>query len=228
MDYGHPLEFGAFITPTSADAGVPGRVGAEGRGGRSRPGDLPGSPLPAAVPGHLDAHVIRRSADREHPDRAERAERPAAPACRGRTRCGEPRPAVGRPVRPGSRSRRILGRDRGHGRRAAHPRPGGHRAGRGHRCDPRAVGHRPARRSIHLRRPPSRARSQARAAARARHPDLDRRLQVPDAGSHRPQGRRLAAQPRATPRRATSRGATPRSTRPRFPPGANLRRSGAS
>ena len=56
-DYGHELVFGTFLTPAPSN---PDRtVGARrpDRAGRAGPGHLPGPPLPAGVPRHLDAAV---------------------------------------------------------------------------------------------------------------------------------------------------------------------------
>ena len=80
----------------------PGRSRGAVRAARIRPGHLPGPPVPAAVPGHLDAAVLGGRPHRADPGVRQRAEPAAAPACRARPGRGEPRPALGRPLRPGA------------------------------------------------------------------------------------------------------------------------------
>ena len=194
-DYGHALQFGVFITPSAADAGAVVELAVLADASGLDLVTLPGSPLPGALPGRLDAALGRRCAHEPRPRRAQRAEPAAAAAGRRGAGRGEPRHPQRRARRAGPRRRRVLGRDRGHGRSAPDARRERRRAGGGDRRDPRAVGRRAARRSPrrgHLL--PARGRG-ARPCAGARHRHLDRRLQAAHAGADRPQGRRLAAQP---------------------------------
>ncbi|MDQ0894126.1 hypothetical protein QFZ26_001681 [Agromyces ramosus] len=163
------------------------------RGIRLRPRDVPGPPVPAGVPRHADAAHVGRGAHRAHPPLGERREPAAAAAGRART-CGrEPRPALGRPVRARTRSRRLLGRDRRDGRAAPHSGPGGRRALRGHRHHSRHLEPGGAGAVRGRRRVLPGQRREARAGAGAQHPHLAGGLQASHASAHGPQGRRVAA-----------------------------------
>ena len=84
------------------------------RGRRPRPRHLPGPPVPARVPRHVDAHDLRRGADRQHPHRTERARtcrcvrRPSSRARRRASTCSRAalRPRASAPAGSGTRSRR--------------------------------------------------------------------------------------------------------------------------
>ena len=128
-DYGHDLTFGAFITPSAKDADLTVALAAVRRAGRLRPGDVPGPPLPAELPRHLDAAVVRR--------RAHRTRHPAAPTS-STSRCASP-PCIARSVASldllsGGRVELGLGAGafwdaiEANGGRRLHPRPGRGRA----------------------------------------------------------------------------------------------------
>ena len=124
------------------------------------------------------------ASDRAHARRRQRAQPAAAPARRPGPRGREPRPALRRPVRARPRRRRVLGRDRRDGRRRADARAGRRRARRGDRRDPRHLGRRRPRRPLRVDGElPPRRRRQARPGARARHPDLARRVQAAHAAA---------------------------------------------
>ena len=64
-DYGHDLIFGTFLTPAASGPAAGRRARPAHRARRARPGDLPGPPVPAGVPRHLDpADVGRRPTER--------------------------------------------------------------------------------------------------------------------------------------------------------------------
>ena len=104
-----------------------------------------------------------------------------------------------RPLRARARRRRLLGRDRGHGRPAAHARPGGRRAVRGDRHHPRRLGPGRARRGSRSTATYYRVNGAKRGPAPAHNiPIWIGALQAADAAPHRAQGRRLAALARRT------------------------------
>ncbi len=164
-----------------------------GRGIRLRPRHVPGPPLPAALPRHVDAAHVGRGPHRARPPRGQRRQPAAAPARRPRACRRQPRPAQRRSLRARARRRRLLGRHRRHGRPPPHARPGRRRALGGDRCHPRGLGPGRARPVRGRRRVLPRQRREARPRPRAQHPHLDRRAQAPDAAADRAEGRRLAA-----------------------------------
>ena len=94
-----------------------------GRGpGRPRPGDVPGPPVSAGLPGHVDPPHVRGGAHLASPAQPQRAEPPTAAARHAGPRRRVGRPALRRSLRAGDRGRAGVGRDRGDGRAAAHPR----------------------------------------------------------------------------------------------------------
>ena len=195
-DYGHDLLFGTFITPTAQQPQQARRAGAAQRAGRARPRDVPGPPLPAGVPRHVDAAVVCRGPHRANPPVRQRRQPAAAAAGRAGPRGGEPRPAQRRPGRARARGRGVLGRDRGDGRRRAWRRGSRSRRSR-----------RPSRSSAPCGTP----RPVAGSGSTGKHhrvvgakrgpapahdiPHLGRRAEAADAAAGRPDGRRLAAQP---------------------------------
>ena len=163
-DYGHDLEFGTFITPQNqrpedvvALAQLTERAGLD-------LATFQDHPYQAAF---LDTWTLLSWVAAQTDDAARGAERPqpaAAPARRARARRREPRPALRRARRARPRRRRVLGRDRGDGRPAAHAGRGRRRAERGDRRHPRHLGRaerggvRVARRALPRRAAPSAAR----------------------------------------------------------------------
>ena len=194
MHYGHELQFGTFITPTNDPPQTPVRARRAQRGRRLRPGHLPGPPLPATLPRHVDPAHVGRRAHRAHP-----RSRRTSPTCRcARPPCSRARPRASTccrtvdsnsgsaPAASGTRSRRWA---------AGKLTPGQarRRALRGDRHHPRHLG---SGRAVALRgrrHVLPRERREARAGAGAQHPDPDRRLQAAHAAAHRSQGRRLGA-----------------------------------
>ncbi len=141
----------------------------------------------------MDTHVLGRGPNRSHPDRRQRAQPATTRSCRACPICRQPRPAVQRAAGDGARCRGFLARNRSHGRPAPHAR----RSGRGFRGrdrhHPRPVGSRqPAIGAIPRGVLPG-VGCPTGTRARARHPDLDRGRQTPNAPAHWPQGRGLAA-----------------------------------
>ena len=191
MDYGHPLEFGTFITPANNPPEAAVELAQLSEAARLRPGHLPGPPVPAAVSGHLDADDLGGRADRAHPDRAA-----TCSTCRCARRPCWPRAAAsldllsGGRFDLGARRRRLLGRDGGDGR-ARRLTPGEAVDALGEAIDViRGDLGRGERTPLRLRRRAlPRRRRQARARAGARHPDLARRLQAADAAADRPRRR---------------------------------------
>ena len=228
-DYGHDLTFGTFLTPQNQRPEDVVALAQLTEARRARPRDVPGSPVPARVPRHLDAADVGRRADRDAAGRGERAQPAAAPAGRARALRGQPRPAVRRALRARARRRRVLGRDRGDGRPAPHAGRGGRRAQRGDRRHPRHLGHRPSAAAC-----ASRGEHYAvKGAKRGPEPAHDIEiwlgaLQAADAAADRPQGRRLAAVaglpaargPRARPTRRSTRRRVAAGPRPARDPAA--------
>ena len=151
-DYGHDLVFGTFITPQNEEPHTPVALAATVRALGPGSGDLPGPPVPARVPGHLDPDVLRRRQHGADQDLRQRDQPAVAAAGAARTPGRQPGPIVRGPVRAGPRRGRLLGRDRGDGRAEAVALGGGGRPERGDRPRPGHLGRRPAGR--HLRRRP--------------------------------------------------------------------------
>ena len=139
-DYGHELRFGVFITPTAAEAGDVVEL--------ARLAELAGLDLVTFQdhpyqPRFLDTWTLlsvvaaQTSTVRVAPNVANLPLRP--PAVLARSVASLDLLSGGR-VELGPRRRRVLGRDRGHGRAAAHAGPERRRARGGDRGHPRALG----------------------------------------------------------------------------------------
>ena len=151
MDYGHRLEFGAFITPAAADPEAPVR---SRRSAEAAGLDLVTFQDHPYQPAFLDTWTLmsfvaaRTDSIRIAPNVLNVPLRPPAVLARA---------AASLDLLSGGRfdlalgAGGVLGRDRGDGRRAPHPRAGGHRARGGDRRHPRAVGHERAPRRLHRR-----------------------------------------------------------------------------
>ena len=185
-DYGHELAFGTFITPPNERPAGRRRARAADRAGRARPRDVPGPPVPAGVPRHLDAADVGGRADA------------SASASR--------RNVLNLPLRPpavlarAAASLDLLSGGRfelGLGAGAfwdAIVAMGGPKLTPGQAVDAldeaidviRGIWDADdAPRRPRRRRALPRRRRQARPGAGARHPDLARRLQAADAAAHR-------------------------------------------
>ena len=207
-DYGHDLAFGTFLTPAEPAPRRRRRARAAHRARRPRPRHVPGPPVPARVPRHLDAADVGRRADGDaaasRPNVLNLPLRPPAVLARA---------AASLDLLSGGRFELGLGAGAfwdaieamGGPRRT--PGEAVDALERGDRRHPRHLGHRRARRRARRRRALPGQGRQARAGARARHRDLARRLQAADAAADRPQGRRLAAVAGVPAARATSRAA---------------------
>ena len=195
----------------------PPRAGAARGGLGARPRLGAGPSLPGQVPRHLDAPVRPRRAHQHDQARAQRRQPAAAPAGGAGQGRGHARPGHRGPGRARPRRRRVLGRHRGGRWRASYAGRGGRRPRRGDPADPGLLGRR--QRALRGRALPG-ARAARRARARARHPDLGRRLQAPDDPPDRPAGRRLGAEhgvrrPARAPRPLRRAGRGGRRRRPR-------------
>ena len=188
----------------AAAAGRP--PGAAQRAARARPRHVPGPPLPACVPRHVDADVVCRGPHRADPPVRQRGQPPAAAAGRPGPRGGEPGPAQRRAPRARARGRSVLGRDRGDGRAASGGGGIGRGGGGGHRGHPGPVGHRDPRWVSGSPGSTTGWRAPSGAGAGARHPHLGGRAEAADAAAGREDGRRLAAQPEPPRRPAGDRG----------------------
>ena len=161
---------------------------------------LPGPPVPAAVPGHVDAAVGRRGGRRPTcaSRRTSRTCRCGAGRARPRARRAWTSSSGGR-VELGLGAGDVLGRDRGQRRAAAHARASVDALAEASRSSgdlERGPARPRARAALHGRR------REAGAAARARHRDLARRLQAADAAADR--ARRPTAGCRAWPTSSSS------------------------
>ncbi len=204
MDYGHELLFGSFITPAADRAARDPLAGPDQRPRRARPRQRPGPPVPAAFPRHLDLALRDRRADRAGTRHAQRRQPAPAPAGRPRPQRRHSRRPQRRPGRARAGRRGVLDRDRRDGR----PTPERRRKHRGprrrHPDHPRDVaGRRPGRTPQRAALPALRGQARPGAGPRCEH--LDRRLQAQDASPDRPDGRRMAAQPRVRGNRRNSR-----------------------
>ncbi len=205
-DYGHPLEFGVFVTPSSQDAGsVVALATLADRSGL----DLVSFQDHPYQPRFLDTWTLLSFvAARTSRVRVAR-ERPQPAASRSgdhRARSREPRHPERWAHGARARRRRVLGWDRGDGRTSADPGAARRRARGGDRGDPVALGRRTAGAGT-LRRvllPARRCGSRTRASAR--RTDLDRRVQAAHAEPGRPQGGRVAPEPVLPPGRRPGRG----------------------
>ena len=216
-----------FLTPTAADAEQVVALAqlADELGPRSR--HVPGPPVPAAVPRHLDAAVLRR-----RPDRAASASRPTCSTCRCGRRRSSPAPPRAWTSSAADASSSALAPARSG---TAIEAMGGRRLSPGEGVDAleeaidviRALWdvERPEKARSRRRALPAAGRQPAGPAPAPPHPDLDRRLQAADARSRRPQGGRLARRACRYLSRAPSPPAMRRSTRPPQAPAATRARS---
>jgi hypothetical protein len=180
MHYGHELQFGTFITPRTTRRRRP----CASRSSPRHPATT--SSRSRTTPTSRDSTTRRPCSrgSRPHRTRARAANVTNVPlrpprvlAPRGR----EPRPAERGPLRARPRGRRLLGRDRRHGRPQAHAGQAVDALSEADRHHPRHLGPGRARPVRGRRQVPPCRRRQARAGAGAQHPHLDRRPEAADA-----------------------------------------------
>ena len=206
-DYGHDLTFGTFITPQAQrpDDVVALAQLTERGGPGSR--DLPGPPVPAGVPRHVDAAVLGRRADRDAARRAERPQ-PARSASRPCSRA-PPRASTcssGGRVELGLGAGAFWDGIEAMGGERLTPGESVDALERGDRRHPRHLGRRPS--AAACASTASTTACAAPSAGPAPAHDIEhvaRRLQAAHAAADRAQGRRLAARRWPTCSRTTSR-----------------------
>ncbi len=218
MNYGHPLEFGTFITPGNdpASASVDLARRSEDLGF-----DLVTFQDHPYLPTHLDTWTLlswvagQTSTIRLSANVLNLPLRDPAVLARA---AGQPRPPLRRSARTRCGRGRLLGRHRGHGRPTADTGRGGPRDQRGDRRHPRHSRRRRAGATTATRSAVPGRRRGAGTTAGPPRPPAARRHQTPHAASARREGGRLAGEPALPGGRRSSATATRSSMRrPRRP-----------